>query len=590
MARCWLLLLTCVVASVASSGHAAVVEHTFSVGNFSIRQLCKPPMVITAVNNQLPGPTIYVHEGDTVVVHVDNNSPYNVTVHWHGIFQRGTQWADGPEMVTQCPIRPGRRYTYRFSTAGQEGTLWWHAHSSLLRATVHGAVVIVPSSGDRPFPFPSPDKEEILLLGEWWNDDVVRLERDAFLTGVPVRPADAYTINGKPGDVFKCSGSNRESEMYKLKVQANSTYLLRIINAAVNTPFFFKVAAHTFTVVAADASYTTPYKTDVIVVSPGQTVDALMVAAATPSRRYYVTVSPYQTSFPPQPFRDTVATAVVEYADGGGSAGNTSPAPPRRRPVRAPTPKVHDVGTAHRFLSNLTALLRPGQPTVPLAVDTRMFVAFGLGLADCRPGQTKCRRSHAPALAGSMNNASFELPAAVPLLTAHSENISGVYTRDFPDAPPVPFDFARPPGRLAFTSKSTKVRTLRYNATVEVVLQNTALVARESHPIHLHGFNFFVLAQGFGNFEEGEGAKQYNLVNPQERNTVAVPAGGWAVIRFVANNPGMWIMHCHFDAHLPIGLAMGLRFRTDQLQIVPCHHHQGTCLTADSLIEIFSFF
>ncbi|THU64927.1 hypothetical protein C4D60_Mb01t31650 [Musa balbisiana] len=46
-----------------------------------------------------------------------------------------TAWADGPEFVTQCPIRPGGSYTYRFTIEGQEGTLWWHAHSSWLRAT-----------------------------------------------------------------------------------------------------------------------------------------------------------------------------------------------------------------------------------------------------------------------------------------------------------------------------------------------------------------------------------------------------------------------------------------------------------------------
>ena len=39
--------------------------------------------MITAVNSQLPGPTIHVHEGDTVAVHVLNNSPYNLTIHWY---------------------------------------------------------------------------------------------------------------------------------------------------------------------------------------------------------------------------------------------------------------------------------------------------------------------------------------------------------------------------------------------------------------------------------------------------------------------------------------------------------------------------
>lgn len=68
-------------------------------------------------------------------------------------------------MVTQCPIRPGNRYTYRYNATRQEGTLWWHAHSSMLRATVHGAIVIKPRNGDQGYPFPKPDKEEIILLG-----------------------------------------------------------------------------------------------------------------------------------------------------------------------------------------------------------------------------------------------------------------------------------------------------------------------------------------------------------------------------------------------------------------------------------------
>jgi len=112
------------------------------------------------------------------------------------VFQRGTPWADGPSMVTQCPIRPGSRYTYRFSVAGQEGTLWWHAHSSFLRASVHGALIIRPSTG--AYPFPKPDGEAVVLLGEWWDADIALLERQAFLSGTQIPSADAYTINGKP--------------------------------------------------------------------------------------------------------------------------------------------------------------------------------------------------------------------------------------------------------------------------------------------------------------------------------------------------------------------------------------------------------
>ncbi|KAK3139646.1 hypothetical protein QOZ80_5AG0386920 [Eleusine coracana subsp. coracana] len=546
MARPWLLPFGLVVL-LASVAQAAIVEHTFNVGNLSISQLCQTARIITAVNGQLPGPTIRAREGDTVVVHLVNHSPYNMTLHWHGVFQRGTPWADGPAMVTQCPVKPGANYTYRFNVKGQEGTLWWHAHISFLHATVYGALVIQPRSGAKAYPFPSkPQREETIILGEWWNANVYDLERMAYLTGMPAAHADAYTINGKPGDFYNCSGAN---QTYKFQVRQNERILLRIINAALNTPMFFKVANNSFTVVGADAAYTTPYEADVVVIAPGQTVDALMVAGAAVGR-YYVAASPYDSAIPRGPMiSKTTGTAILEYV---GSAGNQPPVLPLM-------PAYTDTHTAFRFFSNLTALILPGFPTVPLSVDHHMFVTIGLGVSDCQPDQFFCNKS-TTVFSSSMNNASFVLPKSVSMLQAHYRNTpAGVYTRDFPDTPPVIFDYtadASDNATMQYTTKSTKVRTLKYNETMEMVLQNTRLIAKESHPMHLYGFNFFVLAQGFGNYDHATAVNKFNLVNPQERNTIAVPTGGWAVIRFVANNPGMWFMHCHFDAHMDLGLGM----------------------------------
>jgi len=113
-------------------------------------------------------------------------------------------------MVTQCPVKPGGNYTYRFNVTEQEGTLWWHAHISFLRATVYGALVLRPRDGAEAYPFPTnPDREETVILGEWWNDNVYDLQQQVFLTGGTMPPADAYTINGKPGDLYNCSAANR---------------------------------------------------------------------------------------------------------------------------------------------------------------------------------------------------------------------------------------------------------------------------------------------------------------------------------------------------------------------------------------------
>ncbi|XVE96992.1 hypothetical protein REPUB_Repub02eG0272000 [Reevesia pubescens] len=73
---CALILL----AASATASAATIVEHTFYVQNLTVNKLCNR-QVITAVNGCLPGPTIRVREGDTLIVHVFNMSPYNLTIH-----------------------------------------------------------------------------------------------------------------------------------------------------------------------------------------------------------------------------------------------------------------------------------------------------------------------------------------------------------------------------------------------------------------------------------------------------------------------------------------------------------------------------
>ncbi|EEC67023.1 hypothetical protein OsI_33744 [Oryza sativa Indica Group] len=157
-------------------------------------RLCHKKSILT-VNGQFPGPTIYARKGDLVIVNVHNNSNKNITIHWHGVDQPRNPWSDGPEFITQCPIRPGGNFTYQVILFEEEGTLWWHAHSDFDRATVHGAIVIHPKHGTT-FPFNKPDKEIPIILGEWWNDDVEHVLDEAKRTGGDVEPADANTING----------------------------------------------------------------------------------------------------------------------------------------------------------------------------------------------------------------------------------------------------------------------------------------------------------------------------------------------------------------------------------------------------------
>ncbi|XP_028783558.1 laccase-7-like [Neltuma alba] len=539
------LVFSSLFALLASSfASAAIVEHSFTVKNFNVTRLCNT-QTITAVNGRVPGPRIDVRENDTLVVHVFNGSPHNVTIHWHGIFQIRSQWADGPEYVTQCPIRPGQKYTYRFTITGQEGTLWWHAHSSFLRTYVYGALIIRPRHGC-PYPFPKPHKEVPILLGEWWKSDINQIFNRIQVTGDLVPPSDAFTINGFPGDLYNCS----RDHAFKFKVKQGRIYLLRIVNANLISQMFFKVANHKFTVVAVDAGYTTPYVTDVVVIAPGQTTDVLLKADQ-PVGSYYMAASAYVTT-QNIGFDNTTTRGIVVYK---GASKATPPSMPT-------LPAFNDTRTAHKFYTNLTGLVGgPHWTDCPQEVDEQMFITVGLNLDFCGRNRT-CLGPSGFRFSASMNNESFVIPSdkGSSMLEAFFNNKEGVYTRDFPNNPPVFLDFTNPNISFdlskVFAPKSTKVKTLKFNSTVEIVFQNTAFVGRENHPMHIHGLNFYVLAQGFGMFDPSRDRRKLNMVNPQMRNTVAVPTGGWAVIRFKAKNPGVWFVHCHIDAHLPWGLDM----------------------------------
>lgn len=66
--------------------------------------------------------------GDTIVVNARNSLGNETTsLHFHGMFQQGTQSFDGASSVTQCPIQPGGSFTYTF-IANPAGTHWYHSH------------------------------------------------------------------------------------------------------------------------------------------------------------------------------------------------------------------------------------------------------------------------------------------------------------------------------------------------------------------------------------------------------------------------------------------------------------------------------
>ncbi|XP_008785569.1 laccase-17-like [Phoenix dactylifera] len=523
---------------------AGITRHyKFDIRLQNLTRLCHTRSAVT-VNGQFPGPKIVVREGDRVVVKVVNHIQNNITIHWHGIRQLQSQWADGPAYITQCPIQTGQSYVYDFTITGQRGTLWWHAHHSWLRATVYGPFIILPKRG-ASYPFPKPHKEVPMLLGEWFNEDPEAIISQALQTGAGPNVSEAHTINGLPGPLYNCSAK----DTFKLKVKPGKTYLLRLINAALNDDLYFSIANHSMTVVETDASYVKPFDTDTILIGPGETTNVLLRAKpASPNATFFMAARTYNTGL--GTIDNTTVAGLLEYSC-------TSSSSIKKLPLLKPTlPAINDTAAAANFSTKLRSLASTQFPAnVPRTVDRRFYFTVGLGTRPCPKNQT-CQGPNGTKFAASINNVSFVFPSMALLQAHYLARSNGVYTSDFPHNPPFPFNYTGTPPNNTFVRNGTRAVVLPFNTNVELVMQDTSIQGAESHPLHLHGYNFFIVGQGSGNYDPVNDPARFNLVDPVERNTAGVPSGGWIAIRFRADNPGVWLMHCHFDVHLSWGLVM----------------------------------
>lgn len=97
------------------SALAATVTYNWNINWVSANpdgELTRP---VIGINGQWPCPTLRANVGDTVVVNVVNQlGNQSTALHWHGLYQKGSNAMDGPVGLTQCAIPPGQSQTYQF--------------------------------------------------------------------------------------------------------------------------------------------------------------------------------------------------------------------------------------------------------------------------------------------------------------------------------------------------------------------------------------------------------------------------------------------------------------------------------------------
>lgn len=114
-------------------------------------------------------------------------------------------------------------------------------------------------------------------------------------------------------------------------------------------------------------------------------------------------------------------------------------------------------------------------------------------------------------------------------------------------------------GITEYETQDAVIELTEANEWVYLVVQNALAVP---HPIHLHGHDFYILAQDSGTYTS---SVTLNISNPPRRDTAMLPPSGYLVMAWQTDNPGAWLMHCHIGWHTSEGFAIQFIEREDEI-------------------------
>jgi len=469
---------------------------------------------ILAVNGQFPGPAIVVDRGDIIQINVRNQFSQPTSLHCHGLEQRGTPFYDGVAGVTQCPIPSGGVMQYNINTADQAGTTWYHAHYMAQYVDgFKGALVIRDPEDPHQGLY---DEEVIVQLSDWYHSDSGTLTQSYLSpTSQGNEPIpDSGLINGRGR--YNCANApagsqcNSNSPLSNFNFVPGRRYRLRLINTSAFAAFKFSIDGHRLTIIEADMTPIEPITVDRLNINVAQRYSVIVTADQRPGN-YWMRAKMSTACFPTQSASlDPNVLAIVNYA-------NVPLADPTTTAMDAnatPSANMDCVDLDPRLLRPLVA-----EPVLTPTVLLQMEVSFA---ADAQ-GINR----------GYINNVTY-----TPNLAA--SEVQALST-----------------GQTQAFATTSNVYQVPLNSVVRIILSNSDT---GEHPFHLHGFDFQMLAWEQGTFDPT--TANLNMNNPVRRDTTTVPAQGYTVLQFNADNLGIWLFHCHIEWHVLAGLVAQIQVGT----------------------------
>ncbi|TFK71721.1 laccase lcc5 [Pluteus cervinus] len=303
---------------------------------------------------------------------------------------------------------------------------------------------------------------------------------------------DSTLING----LGRWSGGSPTSALAVVNVKHGLRYRFRLVSISCDPNFVFSIDGHNMTIIEVDGVNAQPYTVDQLTIFAGQRY-SFVLNANQPVGNYWIRALPNDRQDPTLSFENGINSAILRY-QGAPASDPTSPEVTRTNVM------------VEASLAPLVSTPAIGNHQIG-DVDVPINLAMGVDFTNGK---------------FTINGATFK-PPTVPVLL---QILSGQYT----------------PQQLL---PSGSVYVLPRNKVVELTIPGLDIGG--PHPFHLHGHNFQVIRTA--------DSSTPNWKNPVIRDVVSTgtaTGGSNVTIRFNTNNPGPWILHCHIDWHLELGLAV----------------------------------
>ncbi len=522
-----------------------------------------------AINGSIPAPSLEFNEGDTAEIYLHNGLEEETSLHWHGVIL--PNHADGVPYLTTKRIGPGETHLYKFKVV-QNGTYWYHSHSSLQEQSgMYGALIFRKTADtgkqeempghqmdhnhtqghgqglnltDEKISKPAAGTREInVVLSEWTDTDPMQVQR-------MLRTAnDWFAI--KKGSVqsygeaisaghFKTKLVNEWKRMKAMDVsdvyyerfllngkpssevadlKAGDLARLRIVNAGASSYFWLQYGAGKITVVGNDGNDMVPIEVDRLIIAPAETYDVMV---RIPENMSYE-------------FRATSEDRTGHSSLWLGS-GHKMPAPtlPRLKYFEG-MKMMNDMMNMDGTMDDMGMNMR----NQSMDMNAVMYPELS------EPATPSTGHD-----GHDMNHS-----GGSGIVTLNYDMLSSPFKTNLPpDAVRLlHFTLTGNMNRYLWTLDNKTVKEsdrilINQGEVLKIVITNNSMMR---HPMHLHGHDFRVINKQ----KEFSPLKNVIDIMPMETDT----------IEFAANQSGNWFFHCHILYHMMAGMGRVFTYKNSEV-------------------------